>query len=330
MTKTAISTTSSSSTQANRLAPPSLNLIGAGKLGQTLARLWSDNGYFHIAQVMTQHRDTAQTACEFIGSGQAVWQAEDLLPADVYLIATPDLTIETALTQLLELDVLTAPKSESTTQTPAIVFHCSGALSSNLLEKAANVGLATASIHPIHSFASPANSLSQFKGSTCTYEGHEKALSVLLPAFASLGATLLPVQGENKSLYHAGSVIACNYLVALIEASLECFAAAGINRHDAAALLEPLMTNTMSNVLGDHRGASSSGPCLTGPIARGESAIVAEQVIELDKHLPQYAPLYRELGKVAVSIARAQNSASSEALEKIQQLLQSPPSGRLP
>ena len=296
---------------ATSITKPTLSIIGAGKLGKTLARLWSEQGFFTLTQIMTRRRQSAEAAVNFVGAGQARWEIETLQKSDVYLIATPDQDILASTQSLADAGLLSAD---------SIVFHCSGALSSQALAPAEAMGASTASVHPVHSFAQPKQSLQQFSGSTCTYEGSSRALKLLIPAFSALGTTMLSVNRDNKTLYHAGSVFACNYLVSLIEVSLNCFEAAGINKSDAAKLLEPLMSGTLSNVLNAQSDEALESQYLTGPIARGEQDIVAKQLASLEQQLPQHSSLYKELGKVAVKVAQDQNSASHEQLEAITRL----------
>ena len=303
---------------ATSITKPTLSIIGAGKLGKTLARLWAEQGFFTPIQIMTHHQISAEAAAKFVGVGQAHWQFETLKASDVYLISTPDQDIQNSTERLIEAGLLSVKST---------VFHCSGALSSQVLAAAEALGASVASVHPLHSFASPEQSLHDFAGSTCTHEGSAKALEQLLPAFSALGAVLLPVERDNKALYHAGSVFACNYLVSLIEVSLNCFEAAGINRGDAAKLLEPLMSGTLNNVLHAQSDDASNQQYLTGPIARGERDIVATQLANLEKHLPQHSALYKELGKVAINVAQTQNCASNEQLEAISRLFNTTPSG---
>ena len=65
--------------------------------------------------------------------------------------------------------------------------------------------------------------------------------------------------------YHAGAVMACNYQMTLVDASLELMQIAGIGRSAALDALGPILRATMENVL-------TSGPehALTGPIRRGD------------------------------------------------------------
>ncbi len=47
-------------------ALPTLNLIGAGRVGQTLAHLWTRHGVLWVQDVLTRSPDSARTALDFI------------------------------------------------------------------------------------------------------------------------------------------------------------------------------------------------------------------------------------------------------------------------
>lgn len=292
-----------------------LNLIGAGKLGQTLARLWQQQGQFRIQQVLTLSPESAQKACCFINEGnnknlaQAATSFEALLPADVWLVATPDGSIEDiAATLHAQCNLL---NQES------IVFHCSGTLGSNILIGDQCSASSVASIHPIHSFASPAKSLDTFSGSYCGYEGGVMALQTLLPAFRAIGAELFEIDGHQKTLYHAASVMACNYLVGLMDASLACFEAAGVSRSQAQQLLLPITHQTLDNAL-----KKSPEEALTGPISRGDLSTVQSHLAKLQPLSKQLSDVYRSLGQQTVQVAEQQEQpASSESLNAIRSLL---------
>ena len=158
--------------------PPQINIIGAGRLGQTLAHLWRNTGQIAIQQLLTRSRQSAQQACDFIGGGQACDQLQQMQAAELWLIATPDGQIAETASALLAAKKL---RSGDT------VFHCSGALSSELLSALTKQGAAVASVHPIHSFATPSTSTSTFSGSHCACEGDEEAIKRLQPLFSSIG-----------------------------------------------------------------------------------------------------------------------------------------------
>ncbi len=277
-----------------------LNIVGAGRLGRTLGRLWRELGQFQIQQV--HNRSSAVSACAFIGAGQAVDSVASMKPADVWLIATPDADIAS---QIPKLSPLLSPAS--------IVFHCSGALGSQVLKN--TITPHTASIHPIHSFANPETSLHTFAGSFCGFEGDAEALNTLLPTFEALGAQTFAVDGSHKTLYHAASVMACNYLVALMDASLECFELAGVSRAQAQQMLLPITQQTLTNCL-----QASPEYALTGPVARGDLPTVKRQLEDLEAE-PLLAQIYKNLGQQAVKVAARQDAENPSRLEQLNSLL---------
>ena len=60
---------------------------------------------------------------------------------------------------------------------------------------------------------------------------------------------------------------------------------------------------------------------LTGPIARGDHAVVARQWSALQAFDARIAETYRALGVMAVELSRAQGGASEEALSALDSLL---------
>ena len=89
---------------------------------------------------------SAQAAVAFIGAGTPVDSYAALRHADVTMLAVSDDQIGPACAALVA----------EGRQAGAIVFHCSGALASNVLLAATQAGAFVASAHPIRSFADPA------------------------------------------------------------------------------------------------------------------------------------------------------------------------------
>ncbi|WP_193161085.1 Rossmann-like and DUF2520 domain-containing protein [Microbulbifer hainanensis] len=286
----------------------SLNIIGAGRLGKTLGRLWHQQGTFRVQTVCNRTADSTRAAVAFIGAGHGAASLESMDDADCWLIATGDGHIE-------EVAAALAPRLADKNDT--VVFHCSGALSSKVLAPCRPAAIASA--HPVHSFADPAQSVRNLAGTSVALEGDAAATSLLGSAFAALQCKLLAIAPENKSLYHAGSVFACNYLSALMDLSLRTFAAAGIEREQALELLSPIVMQTARNNM--QLGPEKS---LTGPIARGDATTVAAQLEALQQTDPQLAECYRQLGRACVELAR-RGTLSPDGADALTELLQEPP-----
>lgn len=283
---------------------PTLSIVGCGALGKTLAYLWQKNKQFRIAQICNTQLSSAERACQFIGAGQTS-EFNTLSPSDNWLIATPDEEIESICIELTDRNLIHPGN---------IVFHCSGSKSSQILQRAKQAGAFIASIHPIKSFADPVQAVTNFSGTYCGTEGDECALQKLKPAFESIGGHCIPIDPGQKVLYHTAAVFASNYLVALIEQSIQAYEKAGIPRETAITLLKPITTGTLDNIL--NHGTQHA---LTGPIKRGDHGTVSKQLNACQQWNKNAAAIYTSLGRVALSLSQNQHGKNiqSPALQDI-------------
>lgn len=284
-----------------------LNIIGSGRVGRTLAALWTEKHGFVVQDVLGGTPHSARSAVAFIGAGRAVSWLEEMRQADVWMLTPPDGKIVHCCGDLARSGLL---------RKGDIVFHCSGALASGELGSAVAAGASVASVHPLKSFADPQDAVRTFAGTYCAAEGDRAALAVLQPAFEEIGATVSEIQPQFKTLYHAASVMVCNYLTALLETGLRAYEKAGVARGTALVMIEPLVRETVDNVF-------RLGPAgaLTGPVARGDDAVVAQQIEALSAWDARAADVYKALGAVALELARQQGGAGAEALERLRVLL---------
>lgn len=283
----------------NKRLPPTLNIIGGGKLGRSLGRLWSDAGLVKVQAILNRSLTSAQSAAEFIGSGTPYTNIDALVPADLTLIASSDDNISTLCTTLAAKNLFRASD---------FVIHCSGALSSQVLDAARASGAFAASVHPIRSFADPANVIENFSGTWCGSEGDPQALATIVPLFEQIGARIVMIQREHKTLYHAAAVFASNYLVTLADIAQQLYVASGISPKEALDMMEPLMRGTMESVL-------RVGPmqALTGPIARGDEVTVTKQSEALSNWDLHTAKVYDQLANATRALAARKRASIEES-----------------
>ncbi len=284
-----------------------LNIIGGGRAGRTLARVFAQAGVFAVGDVCDRSYTIAAEAVTFIGGGRAIDAIAGMRSADVWMLTPPDDKIVTCGKELNAAGLL---------KSGDVLFHCSGALPSRDLAAAVPPGVFVASVHPLKSFGDPVLAAQTFAGTYCAAEGDAPALAMLKPAFERSGARVFEIDPAFKTVYHAASVIVCNYLNALLETGLRSYEKSGIRRDDALRMMEPLVRETMDNVF--RLGTAHS---LTGPIARGDSTTVASQVAALEAWDPRVAAIYRGLGGVTVELARKQGGADAQALAAIESTL---------
>jgi predicted short-subunit dehydrogenase-like oxidoreductase (DUF2520 family) len=282
----------------------SISIIGAGKVGTTLGRVFADAGR-HIADITSRTRASAEQARAVIGAGRIV-ELQDLQPAEIFMIAVSDNALH-GLTGALD--------STEAVRDGTVVFHCSGAIPSSALSPLREKGASVASVHPVKTFTDPLRDAQTFAGTWCAVEGDAAAAARLTELFEGVGARVFPVQGECKLIYHAANVFLCNYLFPLIEAGLQCYEQAGVPREVAAQVVDPILHATVANALRD-------GPAqaMTGPIARGDDRVVADQLRAVQAEDERLGELYRLLGRFSVDLAERKGAASAEGLARIRRL----------
>lgn len=286
-----------------------LSIIGGGKVGRALGRRWTQAKVFSIGQVLTRKLESAQAAVEFIGAGTAIGELSAIEPADAFFLAVPDDEISEVAKQLAATGMI---------MFGAICWHASGAVPSSALKPVKDVGAEIASLHPVKSFADPAQAAETFAGTPCVIEGTSEACQLLSEACRAIGGTPIQVTMSNrdKAVYHAGTALASNCLVALAEVAVQCLEQAGFQREQALQLLGPLMTGSVQNI-----SKLGTVAALTGPISRGEVGTVARHLAALEGSKPLIVQAYRLLGQLTVDVARKQDGANQETLNTIQVLL---------
>jgi predicted short-subunit dehydrogenase-like oxidoreductase (DUF2520 family) len=109
-----------------------------------------------------------------------------------------------------------------------------------------------------------------------------------------IGLRPFVIADADRAIYHAGAVVAANYLVTLYRSAAKLLEAAGA----PAQALVPLMQRTIEN-----------GFELTGPIARGDRATVEAHLEEIARRAPELEPMYRALASLTAS--RSDSGAAS-------------------
>ncbi len=267
-----------------------LNILGCGKVGGVFGRLFAQGQQFQIQDVLNRSLASSTSACELLGSGTARSRYDELRPAKVWMLSLADDQILPACEALMARQVLRAGD---------IVFHCSGALASEQMQLLRGSGVQLASVHPVRSFADSAFVLAHFAGTFCSVEGDSAALDVLISALQAIGAQTLLINAQQKSLYHAASVFACNYLSSLLDVAMRAWQQAGIAPEQAQQLAQPLVRETMENIF-------RLGPAkaLSGPIARGDWQTVAKQQQAVQEWDAAAGDLYRAFTATTTQLAQ--------------------------
>lgn len=268
---------------------PSLNLVGCGRVGQTLAHLFHHHGLCDVVDVMARRQDQADDAIAFIGAGRAVTLLADMRPADIWLLTVSDTQIAPVAQEIAA--------SRSALSKPSVAVHCSGFQSAATMTSMGKLGWQLASAHPAQTFASREKGVHQFAGTPCGLEGDPLALKQLRPLLTGAGARCFDVATEHKALYHGAAVIASNFLVVLQSLAREAWAAAGVPQGIARDIQHNILSATVDNVL-------QLGPrAITGPAARGDTAVIQAQGKVIARWHPEAGDLYQQLSVLARRLA---------------------------
>ena len=115
---------------------PRLNVVGCGRVGRSLGKLWFDAGALDIGALHGRSAASMASARDFIGAGHPGLALYALLAAYAWLMASPDGAIA-YLAAALACSGRVRPGDH--------VFHCSGARAHDLLDPLAACGALTAS-----------------------------------------------------------------------------------------------------------------------------------------------------------------------------------------
>ena len=276
---------------AARKRRDSIALVGTGNLAAVLGPALRAAGY-RIEEVVSRPLPKSQRRARRLAKklrAKAVILADAALASKVvWLCHTDDAIAQTAL-QL-------SPRSGWRGR---IVFHSSGALTSDVLAPLKRAGAHVASLHPMMTFV-PGTSPGM-KGVTFAVEGDRKAVSEARAIVRALKAEIFAIRKEAKVLYHALGSFSSPLLVAELATAERVARAAGLKAKQTRKVIGPILQQTLNNYL-RHGAAKAYG----GPMKRGDVNTVRRHLRELKK-APGAGEVYRALVKSALLDLPAKN-----------------------
>ena len=284
----------------------SLNIIGCGRVGRALGSLLVRHSLFARVTVCNRTPDSSSRAAAFVPKATAVGSIAELPTGDAWMIAAADSAVADAVQQLAVAGNVAAGD---------LVFHVSGAQSSEVLEPLRACGARLGSLHPVRSIASPELVVTSFAGTACAIEGDESARAELRTLVEAIGGKPFEVDSRAKMICHAGHVFASNYLVTVVDVARRLYAEAGIPVEVVETMLPPIVRGTVENVC-----ALGTTEALTGPVVRGDVGLVERQLVALQELNPEIAALYREFVGHAADIAARRGHLPDEAVEALRRV----------
>jgi predicted short-subunit dehydrogenase-like oxidoreductase (DUF2520 family) len=199
--------------------------------------------------------------------------------------------------------------------TPPILLHCAGALpAEEAFAKLARRPLGVGVVHPLRSLAGT-DADARFEGAVFAVEGDGPGREAALRLVERVGGTPLVLEAEQLPRYHAAAALVSNHSVALVDAGVELLESVGLGREQATQALAALLASTAQNL-----GRVGLPAALTGPIARGDVAVIARHLLAL-RPLPEIAAIYRATARRVSKVAADKGRAGRDALLRIAALL---------
>lgn len=280
-----------------------VGFVGAGAAGSALARSLAAAGIPVLAVASLYHAD-AQRLADRIPGCRAVESAQDVVDGtEIVFLTVPDGAIRAVC--------------ESLVWRPGVAaVHCSGALSLDVLDAAAGAGALVGGCHPVQALTGSESDADRLRGCAFGIEAAEPLRGTLCEMVERVGGRPLVLSAGQKALYHLSAAIISNYVVTLAAVAANLWGMFGMERGEALNALLPLLKGTVANLEG--RGLPGA---LTGPIARGDAVTVSRHLAVLGESRPDLVPLYRELGKETVRLARERPGADASGLDAIEAML---------
>jgi len=280
-------------------------LIGAGRVGRALAEALFHRDWKCVAVISRQEKQAGALAARV--EAALAGETLSLLPENFshLFICTPDGRLSEVQSQLRQL-----PRRWD----DIFIAHTSGTHSSLILQPLAERGAIVASLHPAMSFTGAAGEWKKIIGGWFALEGNAAAQKIGRGVLAALAAKYISLLPEQKILYHMACVLAANYLVTLHAQAEMLLQRAGVT--EGRALLQNLSQTVLDNL-----AMQPTAAALTGPMARGEVSVIESHLRILAEQFPQMLPLYRELGKTTLALARKGGGLANEVDQKISALL---------
>lgn len=282
--------------------PPRLAFIGAGRLGQTLARALAAQGLSIVAVASRSDaaaRDLAARlpGCSALGAEQAV------AAADLVFLTVPD-------------DAIAALAEALPWRAGQAVVHCSGATELSALDGAARRGAEVGGFHPLQIFSDPERALALLPGSTVAIEAGVALSQALHELAALLGMNPLTLQPGTRAAYHGAASFAASFLLSMLDEASQVWAAIGLPRQQALQSLLPLARGTL-----DAAASKGLAQALAGPISRGDAGVLAAHLRAFDALGSEHGRFYRELARRQLSLARESARLDEATLARLAALL---------
>lgn len=281
---------------------PRIAFIGAGRLGQTLARALAGAGHAVVA-VASRQAASAQSLAARIPGCQALSAEAAVAAADLVFLTVPD-------------DALATVAQSLPWRADQAVVHCSGASELSVLSAASAAGAQVGGFHPLQIFSDPERALHLLAGSVVAIEAEPPLLTRLQGFAQRLAMQPLRLPPGSRVAYHAAAGYAASFMLSLLDEARQIWARIGLPPEQALQALLPLARGTLQAA--EARGLAGA---LSGPISRGDGGVVSAHLQAMSELGGEHAAFYRQLALRQLDLAVQSGRLDAAALQGLRERL---------
>lgn len=286
-----------------------VGFIGAGRVGQTLARALAQAG---VGVTEVSSRSAASARALSLGV-QAVAP-----PPRVQ--AQPQAVVDACDTVFITVndDQIQAVAQALSWRAGQCVVHCSGATELGALASAVSAGGVAAGFHPLHTFGDVESALVGLPGCAVAVESADPQAAAWLADLARrIGARPFALPHGGRALYHASAHYAGALVVTLMDEALQHWARLGVSPTQALQALLPLLRSTVRAI-----ESQGLGPGMAGVVVRGDTGTLAQHLQALGAVGAPEQRLYADISLRSVRLALASGRISADQAQALRALLE--------
>lgn len=243
-----------------------ISIIGASKVGNTLARLWHTAG-LEIKAVYNRNHAKALQLAQYVDADAVDTLEMAVQSADIIFLTLADNALSSVVTELSKIDL-----------TDKAIVHTSGALSIDVLSELALHGASLGSFHPAFPFSDIETAMKTLSGASFAIEASDKKLQRQLMYLAeTLDGKIIIIPEGQKAIYHAALVMISNYTVTLYSLAESMLKPLTSDQSAIDSALITLLNATVKNIA--NQGIPNA---LTGPLVRADTGTMQRHLRSID------------------------------------------------
>jgi predicted short-subunit dehydrogenase-like oxidoreductase (DUF2520 family) len=269
-----------------------IGFIGAGKVGFTLGKYFTENGVsvgVSVSGYFSRNLESAKQASDFSGTTCFEKIENIITESDILFLTVPDSAIKDVWDNLKTMPIR-----------GKIICHCSGLMSSKDFDGINEYGAFGYSIHPLFAISSKTESYKTLNQAVFTIEGNEKYLDYFKQLFENLGNKVYTITADKKIKYHAAAVFLSNQVNALAHIGCKLLKECGFDEEFNKTALNTLFLNNCKAIA--EKGVINA---LTGPVERNDLTTIQKH---MDCFSENEKDLYSLLSLQLLEIAKEKNT----------------------